>query len=249
MPKMLAHFFLISLLIFSSTLMAKQVLKIGVGNFPPFFIEKDNRGIFIEITNEIFKQLPEYTVQYIFMSNTRLLHEINSGKRIDAACNIFQDSKVNAYLSVPIFRYSDVAISKKSSQLVVNKISDLQGKSIAAYQGAKELLGSEFKEMAIKNPQYSEHPHPKDTTYLMLSDSKDIRVGDINIFWHDLNNKHYKEYAKADVSQFKIHSLWPDVYSHIAFKDPVLKDSVNKVIAELKLNGKIKEIYAKHQLK
>jgi len=103
--------------------------------------------------------------------------------------------------------------------------------------------------MAIKNPKYSEHPHPRDTTYLMLSDSKDIRVGDINIFWHDLNNKHYKTDEKVEVSHFKIHSLWPDVYSHIAFKDPVLKDSVNKVIAELKLNGKIKEIYAKHQLK
>jgi len=224
------------------------VLKIGVGNFPPFFIERENKGIFIEITNEIFKQLPEYTVQYIFMSNTRLLHEINSGERIDAACNIFSGSEVNAYLSEPIFRYKDVAISKKSSQLVVNKISDLQGKSIAAYQGAKELLGSEFKEMANKNPKYSEHPHPRDTTYLMLSGSKNVRVGDINIFWHDLNNKHFKEYEKLDASQFKIHYLWPDVYSHIAFKEQELKDSVNKVIAELKLSGKIEEIYAKNRL-
>jgi len=228
--------------------MAKQVLRIGVGNFPPFFIEKENKGIFIEITNEIFKQLPEYSVQYIFMSNSRLLHEINSGKRLDAACNIFSNSEVNAYLSEPIFRYRDVAISKKSSQLVVNKISDLQGKSIAAYQGAKELLGSEFKKMANKNPKYSEYPHPRDTTYLMLSDSKNVRVGDINIFWHDLNNKHYKEDAKIDVSNFNIHSLWPDVYSHIAFKEKALKDSVNKVITELKRNGKIDEIYAKHRL-
>lgn len=226
--------------------MAKQVLKIGVGNFPPFFIEKGNKGIFIDITNEIFKQLPEYTLQYIFMSNARLLHEINSGKRIDAACNIFPNSKVNAYLSVPIFRYSDVAISKKSSQLIVNKVADLQGKSIAAYQGAIDLLGTEFKEMAMKNPKYFEHAHPRETTYLMLSDSADIRVGDINIFWHDLNNQHYKETDKRDISHFKIHNLWPDVYSHIAFKDQGLKDAVNKIIATLKLNGKIEEIYTKH---
>jgi ABC-type amino acid transport substrate-binding protein len=229
--------------------MAKQVLKIGVGNFPPFFVEKDNKGIFIEITNEIFNQLPEYTVQYIFMSNTRLLHEINSGKRIDVACNIFSGSQVNAYLSETIFRYRDVAISKKSSQLVVNKISDLQGKSIAAYQGAKELLGSEFKKMANTNPKYSEHAHPKDTTYLMLSDSKDIRIGDINIFWHDLKNKYYEEFTEIDASQFKIHSLWPDVYSHIAFKEKTLRDSVDKVITELKHSGKIEEIYAKYQVK
>lgn len=237
---------MLALLVCSPVLMAKQVLRIGVGNFPPFFVEKENKGIFIEITNEIFKQLPKYTVQYIFMSNSRLLHEINSGKRIDAACNIFPNAKVNAYLSVPVFRYTDVAISKKSSQLVINKISDLQGKSIAAYQGAKELLGNEFKEMAIKNPKYSEHPHPRDTTYLMLSDSKEIRVGDINIFWHDLKSKHYQDNVNIDVSDFKIHTLWPDVYSHIAFKDPALKDAVNQVIAELKRNGKIDQIYAKY---
>ena len=240
MTKMLTHILFVSSLVFSMTLMANQVIRIGVGNFPPFFIEKDNKGIFIEITDEIFKQFPEYTVQYIFMSNSRLMREINSGKLIDAACNIFPHSEVNAYLSVPIFRYTDVAISKKSSKFTINEISDLQGKSIAAYQGAKELLGSEFKEMALKNPQYSEHPHPKDTTYLMLSDSKDIRVGDINIFWHDLNNKNYE---KIEAEQFKIHSLWPDVFSHIAFKDPILKDAVDKVITELKLKGKIKEIY------
>jgi len=229
--------------------MAKQVLKIGVGNFPPFFIEKEQKGIFIEITNEIFKQLPDYSVQYIFMSNNRLLHEINSGKRIDAACNIFADSDVNAYLSDAIFRYRDVAISKKSSELIINEISDLQGKSIAAYQGAKDLLGSQFKEMAIENPNYSEHAHPKETTYLMLSDHKDIRIGDINIFWYDLNRKYYKENKKTDASNFKIHSLWPDVFSHIAFKDEALKNAVNKIIAELKLNGKIEEIYDKNKLK
>ncbi|MCJ8319142.1 MAG: transporter substrate-binding domain-containing protein [Colwellia sp.] len=249
MPKILTQFLLICLLISSTSVMAKQVLKIGVGNFPPFFIEKEQKGIFIEITNEIFKHLPEYSVQYIFMSNNRLLHEINSGKRIDAACNIFADSEVNAYLSEPIFRYRDVAISKKSSGFIVNQISDLQDKSIAAYQGAKDLLGRQFKEMAIKNPNYSEHAHPKETTYLMLSDNKDIRVGDINIFWHDLNRNYFKENKKIDVNNFNIHTLWPDVYSHIAFKDKALKNAVNKIIAELKLNGKIEEIYNKNQVK
>jgi len=229
--------------------MANQVLRIGVGNFPPFFIEKENKGLFIEITNEIFKQLPEYTVKYTFMSNSRLLHEINSGKIIDVACNIFAGSKVNAYLSEPLFRYRDVAISKKSSRFKINKISDLQGKSIAAYQGAKELLSGEFQIMAKKNKQYTEYAHPKETTRLMLSGDKDLRVGDINIFWHDLKNKNYNKEVKIDTNSFNVHYLWPDVYSHIAFKDQSLKNAVNKIISELKLNGKIEKIYAEYQPK
>jgi polar amino acid transport system substrate-binding protein len=176
-------------------------------------------------------------------------HEINSGKRIDVACNIFAGSKVSAHLSDPIFRYKDVAISKKSSRLIINEVSDLQGKSIAAYQGATELLNGGFKEMAKQNPQYAEYPHPKETTLLMLSDKREIRVGDIHIFWHNLKNKRYIKDHKTDADNFKIHTLWPAVYSHIAFKDQSLKNAVNKVIATLKGNGKIEAIYAKYQPK
>ena len=190
MLNFLNRFLLISLLVCSTTTIAEQILKVGVGNFPPFFIENEKKGIFIEIIDEIFKQLPQYKVEYISMSNHRIMHEINYGKSIDVACNVFPRSNVNAYLSEPVFRFRDVAVSKKSDFLVVETISDLQGKSIAAYQGATELIGEEFKQMAKANAAYSEHSHPKDTTQLMISGKKDIRIGDINIFWYDLNNKH-----------------------------------------------------------
>jgi polar amino acid transport system substrate-binding protein len=248
MTKILNHIIFISLLLFSNTSIAHQAIKIGVGNFPPFFIEKGNKGIFIDLIDEIFKQLPEYKVEYIFMSNHRILHEINYGELIDVACNIFPNSHVNVYLSDPVFRFRDVAVSLKSSQLKVNNISDLKGKSIAAYQGATELLGAEFKKMAKENLEYSEYPHPKETTYQMLSGGKDIRIGDINIFRYDLKNKYYNKTINADYTKFTIHYLWPYIYSHMAFKDESLKDSVNKVIRELKLNGTLDKIYTKHKM-
>lgn len=248
MPKILNYLLFISLLVCSTTSIAQQVLKIGVGNFPPFFIKDGEKGIFIEIIDEIFKQLPHYKVEYIFMSNHRILHEINHGESIDVACNIFPNSTVNASLSEPIFRFRDVAISKKTDQIKVDNISDLQGKSIAAYQGATELLGDKFKQMAKVNLEYSEHAHPKDTTLLMLSGGKDIRIGDINIFWYDLNNKHYNKYKGIAHSDFTVHYLWPTVYSHMAFKDSLLKNVVDEVIQKLKLSGSIENIYSKYEM-
>lgn len=248
MLRILPRLLFLLLLLSPYSLMAKQELTIGVGNFPPFFVEDEQKGLFLEITQEIFKQLPEYKIKFIYMSNHRLLHEINSGKRIDVACNIFFESQVNAFLSAPLFRYTDVAVSKKSAQLDVNKIDDLQGLSIAAYQGAKDLLGDEFKEMALSNPQYSEHSHPKDTTYLMVAGHKDIRVGDIHIFLHDLANKRYESEEKVvDERNFVIHRLWPDVYSHMAFKDEGLRNSVNTIIDKLTVNGTLEAIYRKHK--
>jgi polar amino acid transport system substrate-binding protein len=248
MSNLFKNLILISFLFCSTVSMAKQVLKVGVGNFPPFFIEDGKKGIFIEIIDEIFKQLPQYKVTYIFMSNNRILHEINYGESIDVACNVFPRSNINAYLSEPVFRFRDVAVSKKSNQLVVKTISDLRGNSIAAYQGAIELLGDEFKRMAQDNPEYSEHSHPKDTTQLMLAGKKDIRIGDINIFWYDLNNKHYNKYKNLAHSNFTVHYLWPDIYSHMAFKDQSLQKAVDEVIKELTLNGVMEKIYIKHKM-
>lgn len=227
--------------------MAKQDLKIGIGNFAPFLQEKNHQGLFLELTEEIFKQLPSYNVQFIYMSNNRLLHEINSGQRIDVACNIFSNSSAKAFLSSPVFRYTDVAVSKSSAKLKVNRISDLQGYSIAAYQGAKEMLGDDFKAMALANPNYSEYSKPEETTYMMVAGEKDIRIGDIHIFLHDLADKRYISEEKMAAKDFTIHRLWPDVYSHMAFKDEMLRDSVNNVIKELTADGTIEAIYRKHR--
>jgi ABC-type amino acid transport substrate-binding protein len=248
MVKVLQPVLVVFVLLFSPLLLAKQELRIGVGNFPPFFIEKDNKGIFLDITKEVFKQLPEYDVKYIYMSNHRLLHEINRGKIIDVACNIFPDSTVNAHLSESVFRFTDVAITKKNKQFEIDNIEDLHRYSIAAYQGAKDLLGQEYIEMTRKNSDYSEHAHPRETTYLMVSGQKDIRIGDINIFWHDLKNKHYQDEIMMHKNDFTVHRLWPDAYSHMAFKDAHLRDAVNKIIKQLKEDGSIDKIYAKYQM-
>jgi ABC-type amino acid transport substrate-binding protein len=247
MNKILQYVLIVFLLLSSSLVYAKQELHVGVGNFPPFFIEAENRGLFLDITREIFKKLPEYKVKFIFMSNHRLLHEINNGKTIDVACNIFSGSKLKGYLSEAIFRYTDVAASKKDKAFEIDKIEDLQKLSIAAYQGAKDLLGEEYKKMALANVKYSEHSHPKDTTYLMAAGQKDIRIGDIHIFWHDLKNKRYQGESPMNKDNFKIHRLWPDVYSHMAFKEVSLRDKVNKVIKQLKDDGTIEKIYSEYE--
>mgnify|MGYP001111701917 CR=1 FL=1 len=238
----------ICMVLFSSATLATQELRIGVGNFPPFFVESKQSGIFIEITNAIFEHFPQYKVKYVFMSNHRLLHEINAGKIIDVACNIFPASQVKAFISAPVFRYRDVAVTRKSANLIIEDVADLAGLSIAAYQGAKELLGEEFREVALANDDYSEHAHPSETTNLLVSGNKDVRVGDINIFWHDLKNKHHRKGVKTDVKDYQVHYIWPDIYSHMAFVDESLRDAVNEVVSQLNKDGVFESIYQKYQL-
>lgn len=236
------------LLLLHPIVQAKQVITIGVGNFPPFFVQKDESGLFLEITQAIFNNLPDYEVSFVFMSNSRLLYEINSGKRIDVACNIMKNADVHAYLSEPIFRYTDVVVSKKTKNFVFKSESDLQNVSIGAYQGAMDLLGDNFKKVAMSNPNYSEHPHPKETTHLLISEKKDVRIGDINIFMHDLKSRFYKDTDDGNIDNYDIHYLWPYKYSHMAFKDKTLRDAVNVEIKKLTLNGTLTNIYEQYQI-
>ncbi len=83
---------IILLLILCPTVGAKDLV-VGVGNFEPFFIKEGNKGLFLDLTKEIFKLLPQHTVTYSFMPNRRLAAQVSSGK-IDVACNIFKDSHV-----------------------------------------------------------------------------------------------------------------------------------------------------------
>ena len=244
---LIRFYLLLFTLLFSSFLHAKQELRVGVGNFPPFFIQEGDRGLFLDITKAVFKLMPEYELKFIFMSNDRLVEEINTGLRIDVACNIFSGSKTIAYLSQPLFRYTDVAVSKKENKLIINQVSDLQNKSISAYQGAVDLLGEEFKQMALANGGYSENPYPSESTRLMAIGQKDVRVGDINIFLYDINNDIYKKRINLNISDFEIHQLWPDVFTHIAFKDESIRDKANKAILEIKNNGTLERIYREYE--
>ena len=82
---------------------------------------------------------------------------------------------------------------------------------------------------------------------MMVAGEKDIRIGDIHIFLHDLADKRYISEEEIAAKDFTIHRLWPDVYSHMAFKDEMLRDSVNNVIKELTADGTIESIYRKHR--
>ncbi len=222
-------------------------LQIGVGNFEPFFEEKDERGLFMELTREIFSLLPQYNISFVFMSNHRLLFEIREGNKLDVACNIFARSESNAFLSLPVYRYKDVAISKRNDKLSITSISDLGNYSIAAYQGAKKLLGHDFEAMASSNRYYSEHALPSDTTMRLVSGESEVRIGDYYIFLNDIEHRRHKQRG-VKLSDYEIHPLWPMVFSHMAFKDENLRDEVNEAIQILLDNGSIDQIYRRFEL-
>jgi len=43
----------------------QKKLTVGVGNFEPFFIQKDNSGLFVDVIRAVYAQLPQYQINFI----------------------------------------------------------------------------------------------------------------------------------------------------------------------------------------
>jgi len=231
--------FLFLMVLFAGNAHSKE-LKIGVGNFEPFFVEQDQSGLFLSLTKAVFQQMPRYRTEYLFMTNKRLMYNIVQ-RKLDVACNIFTAASSNIYLSAPLYRYRDVAITLKKNSLRIKTVADLTDRSIIAYQGATDLLGKEFQIMASSNKRYQEHKSPSTTTFYLVRGRKEVRIGDINIFYHDITASKYR--GKVGIQDFTIHRLWPDVFSFMATHDETLRDEINRAIRTIKANGTYERLY------
>lgn len=219
-------------------------LKIGVGNFPPYFAEKGNTGLFNDLILETFKLLPQHQLKSLVpMSNYRLIVELNEG-RVDGSANIFTDAKITGCRTDPIFRYTDVVVSRKNRNLKIESISDLNGKSIITYQGAHTFLGKPFQQVTSSKPdKYREVWQPSDQARLLATGEFDVSVGDMYIF---LSSMQSWSDAKYTSDQFEIHRLFPDIYSHMAFHDQTLCDEFNVALRTIKKNGTYEAVYSQY---
>ena len=134
----------------------------------------------------------------------------------------------------------------KKNNLEINKIADLTGKSIVAYQGATDLLGEEYKNITLSSgTKYKENANQETTTAMLIKGRVDVRVGDIFIFLHAINSPANK--GKVTIKDFTVHRIWPDVFSCIAFKDKKIRDEADKAIETIKANGTFDAVYKKYE--
>jgi len=228
---------------FSPVSFAKEKIKIGFGNYEPHFMEGGKEGLFADLVKEVFKHLPQYELEYIYdMSNKRIIYDLNVGV-IDVGTNIFTNEKIVGYKSDPIFRFTDVAVSLKDKNYVIKAVSDLKGKSIVTYQGAKIFLGEDFKKIVEAAPDYQEKAKPEVQAKLVALGRMDVSVGDIYVFLHSI-----KTWSKGKIKpeKFKFHRIFQDIYSHMGFKDKKLRDEFNVALKKIKENGRYEAIYQEY---
>lgn len=226
-----------------------ELLKVGVVNFEPYANRQSESGVHVDIIKAIFQHLPSYELKFVYLANHRLEASIVNGQ-LDVASNIFSsltllDDSQGPYLSQPLFQFKDAAISFKESSLKIDQISDLKGRRIAAYQGATETLGQAYRDTVLANDGYAEFYLALSTTALLLKKRVDVRIGDVNVFYHDLAL--LEGNGRRRVEDFDVKFLWPDIYTHMAFGRRDLRDKVNVIIERLNMTGEIERIHERYR--
>lgn len=233
---------LLLLVIAATPASAAKDVEIGMGNFAPYYVPETEGGIFTDIVEAVFAGIDGYQPKYLFdRSNKRLWRDYADG-RLHAISNLFDSVDLDICRTDPTFRFHDVAISRRADNLAINRITDLSDKRVVTFQGAQEFFGHEFANL-VNFKSYLEMAAQEKQAEMLVRGRADVNVGDLFIF---LNGLRKISGPPADPNSFAVHEIFPQIWSRMGFRDPILCALFDTSLKELKASGEFERIYDRY---
>ncbi len=133
-------------------------------------------GIEISIFKEVFAQFG-ITVQPVYMNYERMAAQIEAG-RIDAGSLLPRDIAGIVYYD-DFLRLHDHAIFRQDLGRQIEKLNDLSGLRILAFQRARDFIGSDFRDMIPQFSSYREIADQKNQVRVMMAGRTDVLITDV----------------------------------------------------------------------
>lgn len=217
-------------------------VRVGVGNFEPYFIAKGETGLFTELLNAIFERIPEYQPSYKFdRSNNRLFQEFRDGN-LDAVANVFESMDLAPCHTKSFFHFQDMAMTRARDNIKIERIEDLRGKAIITFQGAREFLGDTFAHQT-QDGYYIELANPGHQVRQLARGKGEVSIGDLFVFLHNLQMVPGLDMTPDD---FHYHKVIPKNSTRMGFNDHKLCKLFSNALDEIEKDGIDKAIYRKY---
>lgn len=223
-------------------LWAEEALHVGFGlHKPPYIFQGLQRGIEYEIVAAAvaeagWRLVPLYAPQ-------ERLHLLLARGEIDAITTTNESSGVEAFYSRPYIHYQNSVGALAERHLRIERIEDLRGFSVSAFQRARFLLGPQFQRMAEANARYREEAQQLGRNRLLYSRRVDLVVGERHIFEY-LN----REVAdQVDTSQpLDWFDIFPPTPYQVGFVSAALRDRFDAALARVQARGEDARIRARY---
>lgn len=218
------------------------VLVVGLTT-PPYVIQDENAGFEIELMRSVLATL-DYEISILYVPYGRAyetMQQIQADIGLTLSDKIAVDSEI---LSLPYVSYQNVAVSLLDKSIKLDRLEDLQGFSVVAFQNARKVLGTAFAAAVKTGPLYIELPEQSRQVKLLLAGKVEVIVLDINIF-------KYFSTSITGVSQMEkvqVHSLFPSIQYRAAISDPVLRKAFNRALSEYLSTAEYSKLMAKYDM-
>ena len=136
----------------------------------------------------------------------------------------------NMFLSKPYISYQNVAVSLSRNNFTIKNIDDLSGRSVVAFQKAKNFLGEKYKGIVQYSLDYREVADQRKQVEMLFSGQMEVIILDINIFKYFMRNQAQDMYRKP----FKLHYIFKKRPYSAGFKSEDLKNKFDLGILQMK---------------
>ncbi len=214
--------------------------------FPYVMLDSDGKlsGLEYEI---IVAALAEkgYTTKIDTFPLSRVIQTIKQGD-IQAAAPILPSHNTGRYLSDVYIIYNNIALGLKSRNQKAQKISDLKGKRVVAFQRATIVLGPKFKTAMQNNPNYSETANQTLQIRMLFANRADFAIGEERILKYLIFDPATKVDSNIPVTEFRV---FPPTQYRVAFVSEKHKIDFNEGLAKIKAKGIYDKLITKYTTK
>jgi polar amino acid transport system substrate-binding protein len=222
---------------------ADDVVMLFGRDLPPYVIEHGahGQGMEVEVARAALA-LGGHRLVPRFVPRGELARRLRAGEAAAAQRGAPElDGPGWFYAQAPTVDYHDVALSLAAAQLAIYSVDDLRGKSVLAFEGARQFLGAEFNAAVQGNPRYAETADEAAKVAALLAGQVQVYVGDLNVF------DFFRARARKAGAPVRVHRIFPHselLTNNAVFRDARLRDDFDAGLAQLRASGQYERIVA-----
>lgn len=195
------------------------------------------------IEPDLFKAALAHTGKtFIFHSETlsRIALDVSNGSIDAAIIAMNQPRQPGVYYSNVFLAFENVIVTRRSANLKIEKLADMKGRSVSAWQGASTQHNAEYFESLVKdNPNYFESTDQSSQYQMFAEHHVDALLIDKHIFlWYQRRDPRREEVV--------FHTALPRNPACMAFRDPLLRDAFNEGLERIAASGEREKIFEKY---
>jgi polar amino acid transport system substrate-binding protein len=199
---------------------------------PPFIIEKNGAGLQLDLIREAFISV-NHKVNFTHLPLGR---SVSGFKRFNAdgiATLPANYEHPSIFVSKPYITYQNVAVSLTDDNLSIDKIVDLSGKSVVAFQNAKKFLGDDYNASISLSTNYREIAAQTQQIEMLFSHRTEVIILDINIFKYFVKSHVGGRYNQS----YTIHPIFGERGYAAGFSTEQHRDMFDQGITLIKEQG------------